>query len=69
MIEELICMLFWLKAAAINFQFSSFLFENQVKMCIAINLADPVLTIQLLVAPTNNTAVVEAAVTAVYIHL
>ena len=27
-----------------NVQFSSFLFENQVKMCVAINLADPVCT-------------------------
>ena len=30
------------RAYKINFQFSSFLFENQVKMCVAINLADPV---------------------------
>ena len=26
-------------------KFSLFLFENQVKMCVAINLADPVMTV------------------------
>ena len=41
MIDELICMLFGYKLLHKIFIFL-FLFENQVKMCVAINLADPV---------------------------
>ena len=50
MIDELICMLFVYKLLfnffsnknEKNFQFFSFLFENQVKMSVAIHLAEPV---------------------------
>ena len=41
MIDELTCLLFGYKLLKINFQFSSSLSENQVKMCVAIILADP----------------------------
>ena len=42
MIDELICMLFGYKMLQQIFKFSSILFENQVKMCFAINLAGAV---------------------------